>query len=38
MCWTYIKTIGHRAVTTGEGKLSLPCKPFRPPEKYVGHS
>ena len=36
MCRTYFKTIGH-ARNQGEGGRSIPCKPFRPPGKAVGH-
>ena len=38
MCWTCIKTIGHKPVTRREGGRSVPCKPFRPLENSVGHS
>jgi len=38
MFWTYFKTIGHRAVTTGEGGEASPAILFAPLKKSVGRS
>jgi len=38
MCWTYIKTIGHRPVTGGKGGEASPTNLFAARRKSAGHS